>query len=66
MTVPPVDRSAAVRSALRTLVARNGFHGTSMSAVASQVGAAAGTAYIHYASKDESALAAYLERPAWH
>ena len=27
MTVPPVDRAAAVGGALRTLVARNGFHG---------------------------------------
>jgi AcrR family transcriptional regulator len=61
MTVPPVDRAAAVRSALRTLVARNGFHGTSMSAVASQAGVATGTAYTHYASKGELVLAAYLE-----
>ena len=64
MTVPPVDRSAAVRSALRTLVARNGFHGTSMSAVASQAGVAVGTAYTHYVSKDELVLAAYLETKA--
>lgn len=26
MTALPVDRAAAVRGALRTLVARNGFH----------------------------------------
>jgi AcrR family transcriptional regulator len=61
MTVPPVDRAAAVRGALRTLVARNGFHGASMSAVASQAGVATGTAYTHYASKDDLVLAAYLE-----
>jgi AcrR family transcriptional regulator len=64
MTLPPIDRSAAVRSALRTLVARNGFHGTSMSAVASQAGVATGTAYTHYASKGELVLAAYLETKA--
>ena len=64
MTVPPVDRAAAVRGALRTLVARNGFHGASMSAVASQAGVATGTAYTHYASKDELVLAAYRETKA--
>jgi AcrR family transcriptional regulator len=64
MTVAPVDRAAAVRKALRTLVARNGFHGASMSAVASQAGVATGTAYTHYASKDELVLAAYCETKA--
>jgi AcrR family transcriptional regulator len=64
MTVPPVDRAAAVRNALRTLVARNGFHGASMSAVASEAGVATGTAYTHYASKDELVLAAYCETKA--
>jgi AcrR family transcriptional regulator len=64
MTVPPTDRAAAVRSALRTLVARHGFHGASMSAVASQAGVATGTAYTHYASKDELVLAAYCETKA--
>jgi AcrR family transcriptional regulator len=61
MTVPPMDRAAAVRGALRTLVARNGFHGASMSAVGSEAGVATGTAYTHYASKDELVLAAYAE-----
>ena len=64
MTVPPVDRAAAVRSALRTLVARNGFHGASMSAVAREASVATGTAYTHYASKDELVLAAYCEAKA--
>ena len=64
MTVPLVDRAAAVRSALRTLVARNGFHGASMSAVASEADVATGTAYTHYASKDELVLAAYCEAKA--
>lgn len=61
---PPVDRAAAVRSALRTLVARNGFHGASMSAVAKEAGVATGTAYTHYASKDELVVAAYCETKA--
>lgn len=56
-----VDRAAAVRAALRTLVARSGFHGASMSGVAAEAGVAAGTAYVHYASKDELVLATYLE-----
>ncbi len=64
MTVRRVDRAAAVRGALRTLVARNGFHGASMSAVASEAGVATGTAYTHYASKDELVLAAYCETKA--
>ena len=64
MTVPSVDRAAAVRGALRTLVARNGFHGASMSAVAREAGVATGTAYTHYASKDELVLAAYCETKA--
>jgi AcrR family transcriptional regulator len=64
MTVPPLDRAAAVRGALRTLVARNGFHGASMSAVAAEAGVATGTAYTHYASKDELVLAAYCETKA--
>jgi AcrR family transcriptional regulator len=57
----PIDRPAAVRAALRRLVARHGFHGASMSAVAAEAGVAAGTAYVHYASKDDLVLATYLE-----
>jgi AcrR family transcriptional regulator len=64
MTVPQADRATAVRNALRTLVARNGFHGASMSAVAAEAGVATGTAYTHYASKDELVLAAYSETKA--
>ncbi|HEY7455987.1 MAG TPA: TetR/AcrR family transcriptional regulator [Solirubrobacterales bacterium] len=59
-----LDRAAAVRAALRRLVAERGFHGASMSAVASEAGVATGTAYTHYASKDELVLAAYLETKA--
>jgi AcrR family transcriptional regulator len=60
----PTDRAAAVRAALRTLVARNGFHGASMGAIAREAGVATGTAYTHYASKDELVLAAYCETKA--
>lgn len=49
---------------MRTLVARHGFHGASMSAVAAEAGVATGTAYTHYASKDELVLAAYRETKA--
>lgn len=53
-----------MRRALRALVARHGFHGASMSAVATEAGVATGTAYTHYASKDALVLAAYLETKA--
>jgi AcrR family transcriptional regulator len=56
-----LDRAGAIRAALRRLVARRGFHGASMSAVAGEAGVATGTPYVHYASKDELVLAAYLE-----
>ncbi len=56
-----VDRAEAVRHALIRLVARDGFHGTSMAAIAKEAGVATGTAYVHYASKDALVLATYLE-----
>jgi AcrR family transcriptional regulator len=59
-----LDRAAAVRDALRALVAERGFHGASMSAVAARAGVATGTAYTHYASKDELVLACYRETKA--
>lgn len=59
-----VDRPAAIRRALRDLVAERGFHGASMSAVAREAGVAAGTAYVHYASKEELVYATYLELKA--
>ncbi len=55
------DRAGAVRAALRRLVAERGFHGASMGAVAREAGVATGTAYVHYASKDELVVAAYAE-----
>ena len=56
-----VDRPAAIRQALRDLVAERGFHGASMSAVATAAGVATGTAYVHYESKADLVLATYLE-----
>ncbi len=58
---PTVDRPAAIRKALRDLVAARGFHGASMGAVAKEAGVATGTAYVHYESKDELVVATYLE-----
>jgi TetR/AcrR family transcriptional repressor of multidrug resistance operon len=42
-------------------VAERGFRGTSMAAVAERAGVAAGTAYVHYDSKDELVIETYLE-----
>ncbi len=56
-----MDRPAAIRRALRDLVAERGFHGASMGAVAKEAGVATGTAYVHYESKDELVVATYLE-----
>jgi TetR/AcrR family transcriptional repressor of multidrug resistance operon len=61
---PTIDRPAAIRRALRNLVAAQGFHGTSMSAVAKAAGVATGTAYVHYESKEELVYATYLELKA--
>ncbi|MCP3995319.1 MAG: TetR family transcriptional regulator [bacterium] len=61
---PTVDRPAAIRRALRDLVAERGFHGASMGAVAKAAGVATGTAYVHYESKEELVYATYLELKA--
>jgi TetR/AcrR family transcriptional repressor of multidrug resistance operon len=58
---PTVDRPAAIRRALRDLVAERGFHGASMGAVAREAGVATGTAYVHYDSKEELVYATYVE-----
>ena len=60
----PDDKAAAVRSALRRLVAERGLHGTAMAAVAAEAGVATGTTYVHYRSKDDRLVAAYLELKA--
>lgn len=59
-----LDRPAAIRRALRDLVAERGFHGASMGAVAKEAGVATGTAYVHYESKEELVYATYLELKA--
>lgn len=59
MSARPTDKAAAVREAMRSVVAQHGFHGASMSAVAQRAGVATGTAYTHYASKDDLVVAAY-------
>ena len=59
-----LDRPAAIRRALRDLVAERGFHGASMGAVARAAGVASGTAYVHYESKEELVFATYLELKA--
>lgn len=56
-----IDRPAAIRLALRDLVADRGFHGASMSDVARRARVAVGTAYVHYESKEELVYATYLE-----
>jgi AcrR family transcriptional regulator len=56
-----IDRPAAIRRALRDLVAERGFHGASMSAIAGAAGVATGTAYVHYESKEDLVYATYLE-----
>ncbi len=61
MTTARIDRAAAVRGAVVRLVAERGFHGASMGAVAKEAGVATGTAYVHYASKEELVHATYLD-----
>lgn len=61
MTSTRVDRAGLVRRAVVELVAERGIHGTSMSRVAEQAGVATGTAYVHYASKEELLIAAFVE-----
>jgi TetR/AcrR family transcriptional repressor of multidrug resistance operon len=63
-TKAPVDRAALLRRSLLELVAERGFRGTSMSAVAERAGVAAGTAYVHYDSKDALIVATYVELKA--
>jgi AcrR family transcriptional regulator len=61
MTTTRVDRAALVRRAMVELVADKGIHGTSMSQVARHAGVATGTAYVHYESKEELLVAAFVE-----
>lgn len=56
-----VDRAALVRRAIVELVAEHGIHGASMSQVARRAGVATGTAYVHYDSKEDLLIAAFVE-----
>lgn len=55
------DRAAALRAAVRRVVAERGLHGASMSQIAREAGVAAGTAYVHFDDKDDLVVAAYVE-----
>ena len=56
-----IDRAALVRRAVVELVAERGIHGTSMSQVAERAGVATGTAYVHYESKEDLLIAAFVD-----
>lgn len=53
-------RAALIESSVQ-MVADCGFHGASMSLIASVAGVAAGTAYVHFESKDHMMLETYRE-----
>lgn len=56
-----IDRSALVRRAMVEVIAERGLYGASMSLVARHAGVATGTAYVHYDSKEDLLIAAFLE-----
>src|SRR5919206_2505210 len=47
------ERAALILQAAEAVLAEKGYHDTSMDEIASRVGIAKGTIYLHYASKDE-------------
>ena len=57
-------RNSGCTAPLTILPIQPGFHGASIGAVAREAGVATGTAYTHYASKDDLVLAAYCETKA--
>ncbi|MGI8534680.1 MAG: TetR/AcrR family transcriptional regulator [Candidatus Limnocylindrales bacterium] len=57
---PGIDRATRVRRAFLELVAERGLQ-ASMGAVARRADVAAGTIYVHHASKDELVLAVYRD-----
>jgi len=57
---PGVDRGALVRRAFLELVAERDFH-ASMGAVAERAGVAAGTIYVHHASKHDLVMTVYRD-----
>ncbi len=60
ITRPEIDRAGQVRRAFLELVAERGFH-ASMGAVAERAGVAAGTIYVHHASKEALITAVYRD-----
>ena len=61
MTTKQIDRSARVRRAMVEVIAEKGLYGASMSLVATHAGVATGTAYVHYDSKEDLLIAAFIE-----
>jgi AcrR family transcriptional regulator len=61
MTGTRVDRAALVRRAMVELVAETGIQGATMGEVAKRAGVATGTAYVHYQSKQDLLIAAFIE-----
>ena len=61
MTGTRPDRAALVRRAMVELVAETGIQGATMGAVAKRAGVATGTAYVHYESKENLLIAAFVE-----
>ncbi len=55
------DKRAAIIDSTVYIVAAHGFHGASMSMIADRAGIAAGTAYIHFKSKEHLLLETYKE-----
>lgn len=49
----PLDKKAAILSAMLDLITKNGFHATPMSLVAQQANVAAGTIYHYFDSKEQ-------------
>lgn len=61
MTDTRVDRAALVRRAMVELVAETGIQGATMGEVAKRADVATGTAYVHYRSKEDLLIAAFVE-----
>jgi AcrR family transcriptional regulator len=58
------ERAALILQAAEAVLAEKGYHDTSMDEIASHVGIAKGTIYLHYASKDELVVALFARELA--
>ena len=56
-----ISKRTALIEASVQVVANRGFHGASVSLIASRAGVAAGTVYVHFGSKEHLLLEAYRE-----